>query len=161
MTGSPLDQAFRAIDASAPEAMDFLGPVPEHIVVRAEAFLGIRLPTSYRSFVLRYGQGFAGPYEIYGLRADEPVPETATLNFVDRTLDARRYGLPADMVAVYNLGNGEDYVLDLSRGEDPPMLAWSPAAGGDRTRMDLVEPSFGVFLLEKVRLAAEEATAEP
>lgn len=41
------------------------------------------------------------------------------------------------------------------------MLAWSPAAGGDRTRMNVVEPSFGAFLIEKVRLAAEEATAEP
>lgn len=119
MTGTPLDEAFKIMDEATGEVMAVLGSVPEDIVARAEAFLGIRLPASYRSFVLRYGHGFAGPYEIYGLRPNELVPETTTLNFVGRTLNARGHGLPADMVVVYDIGNGEDYVLDLSRGEPP------------------------------------------
>ena len=159
MDGKPIVEAFAMLDSSPGDLMDFLGPVPERVVARAEAFLGVRFPDAYRAFVLRYGQGFVGPYEMYGLRPGED-PEEGRRNVVERTLDARRYGLPRDMVSVYNLGNGEDYVLDLSKGDDPPMLAWSPSAGGDRSRMDLVEPSFGFFLLEKARRAADEANLD-
>lgn len=145
-----LAKAAAVIESSPGDLMDFSGPASVGKIAHAEAILGVTFPAAYREFLERYGQGSAGSSEIYGLSSGDAEPGMDSLDVVHMTLSNRKYGLPQDLVVVYSLGNGEDYVLDPAMGKDPPLYAWSPGVDSDRTLLEMVEHSFSSFFLAMV-----------
>lgn len=152
-----LDHSCSLIKASSGDLALFLGPASATKIARAQEILGIKFPSAYREFLEAYGHGMIGPFEIYGITPGDSDPGSDALDAVGLTMADRKFGLPKEFVAVYNLGNGEDYVLDPTMGQDPPVYAWSPGVGSDRTLMDEVYPSFSRFFLDRVEEAMKEA----
>lgn len=151
-----LNQSSSLIDASSGDLALFVGPASATKIARAEEILGVQFPSAYREFLEAYGHGMIGPFEIYGITTGDSDPGSDALDVVGRTMANREFGLPKEFVAVYVLGNGEDYVIEPAMGEDPPVYAWSPGAGNDRSLMELVYPSFSRFFLDKVEEAMKE-----
>src|SRR5260370_37232531 len=50
-----------------PDLMDFVGPRSESLVSTAEQFLSIKFPPDYRRFLLEFGAGSFGSFEILGV----------------------------------------------------------------------------------------------
>ena len=49
----------------------FVGdPVPDDLIQKAEAFLGVRFPDDYRAFLKKWDTLALGPIEIYGVTSD-------------------------------------------------------------------------------------------
>lgn len=152
----PLDQLFEAMRLMMefPDETQVHGPKPEALIERAEDFLGIRFPPSYRTFLSRYGKvGFCGT-QYYGLLHEDddfsarPVatPNVVLVTDKMRTEDA----LPVHLVAVCSSGYGPYFVIDTSRPDtnaECPIVEWLPAGqlGDD------VAPDFAGFLLQEVR----------
>lgn len=156
MGGKRMKYLARASDLidSAPSGLAwFLGSATPSRIAHAEEVLGISFPLAYREFLEAYGHGGFGPFEFYGITPGPSDPGSDFLDAVGLTMLDRKSGLPREFVAVYNLGNGEDYVLDPTMGDDPPVYAWSPGIGADRSLMNQVYPSFSRFLLDMVEEA--------
>lgn len=106
---------------------DWLGPVGEDEVLAAEEALGVVFPPQYRQFLLEYGSGVVGAYEIYGLGGDRNgVPHLLWL--VD---DLEKFGLkrPPQLIPFHAEGNG-DYSAILAaplKGlRQGSVVYWSP-----------------------------------
>lgn len=152
-----LDKAASVIETSSEGIMEFMGPAKAQTIAQAENDLEVKFPAAYREFLERYGQGSAGPFEIYGLKPGDDEPGEEGFDVVSQTSFARTGGLPFEFVVIYSLGNGEEYVLDCTQGDDPPILAWSEGIWDDTSRMEVVEPSFSAFLLDRAERASNGA----
>src|SRR5262249_38608518 len=116
--------------------------------------LGVCFPPSYRMFLLRLGAGDAGGNEFYGV-IDDDFLDSAIPDGVWLTLRGRKdYGLPNSMVVVYELGNGEMFVIDTSQARvdgEAPVLAGMPVGLAESEDGEVVAEDFGTFFLEYVR----------
>lgn len=146
-----------ALMEAARDLMDFVGPRDPALVEAAEAAIGSRFPPTYREFVLRYGAGNFGAFEIYGvIDADfkkGPVPDGIWL-----TLKRRRAGyLPKDLLVIADAGDGADYCIELQDGAVGRVIVCEPGAVlPDKLPREFVANDFGEFLLAGVREELEE-----
>ena len=105
----------------------WFGPVYEAIVASAEESLGVALPEQYRDFLLRYGSGLVGSYEIYGL-GGPPNRVPSLLWLIE---DLQRSGLhrPKSVIPFHAEGDG-DYSAVLAEplcGQPAgAVVYWSP-----------------------------------
>lgn len=109
------------------EFAQWTGPVDEREVVAAEEYLGVPLPSAYRSFLLRYGSGSVGSHEIYGLGC----PRTGVPNLLWLVDDLRDLGLQRrpQLIPFYAEGDGAySAVLAAPLSGHPPgaVVYWSP-----------------------------------
>lgn len=129
----------------------FARGVPELVVVDAEAVLGIRFPPSYRAWLLKYGSGHLGGYELQGLGPEPPSQRDPTEVYVGDVVYLaqlnRANGLPSHLLELLNYEGDEVYYLDLSvvNGEAPVVCR---DAGVPELR--LVADSFSTFLLSEL-----------
>lgn len=132
----------------------FAGPRAE-LVVSAETALGFSLPPSYRVFVGRLGAGSIGGFEIYGL-IREPfsgvIPDAVGYTLRERDAPSN---LPNSMIVIGSDGMGGDYVLDVSKGEEPPVEVWEGGRSIASDQLERVGGSFGEWLLANVKLESE------
>lgn len=156
-------QSDRVPDESVEQALSiceghanahFAGPRGE-LIPTAEAALGFSFPPSYRRFLERLGAGSIGSFEVYGLTR-EPfsgvVPDAVGLTLRDREGPSR---LPHTMLVIGSDGMGGDYVLDMSKGDEPPPVeVWEGGRSVAGHQLERVGDSFGSWLLENVRTQA-------
>lgn len=149
MSMEDLTRALSLIGERAGEAA-FVGPRTELVTRTAEKALGLRLPPTYRRFVLELGAGSFGAAEVYGV-IDADFERSSAPDAVWATLRAREENdLPADLVILgqeddeitclrVRPGDEEGEVLILNAGEDP-----------DRVGTRVVARDFGEYLLARV-----------
>lgn len=123
--------------------------VPEAIVADAESVLGVRFPMSYRWWLLRYGAGHLGGYELQGLAPVMPSerdPSEIYVGDVVRTaLLNRSAGQPPQLLELLDYEGDEVYYLDLSNptpdGEAPVLCRFIETG-----ELESIAPSFAAFL---------------
>jgi antitoxin YobK len=134
---------------SRPELAGFIGPRDEIVALAAERRLGLRLPPTYRRFLLALGAGNFGESEIYGVvdvdfeRSSAPDAVWATLLFREQN------GLPADLVVI-GMADAEVTCLRvLPKAEEGPVLVIN-AENGPEAGTRTAAPDFGAHLLARV-----------
>lgn len=135
------------------ELAHFVGPRPESLIRTAERKLGLQFPPTYRRFLVEFGAGSFGSEEIYGL-VDEELESAVVPNGIGLTLrDRKEYQLPHDLVAVYDLGDGEAFYLDLGAREngEAPIIVYHPGYTSEEQPGEIVAQDFGQFLHDLVQ----------
>jgi len=128
---------------------DFEGAKPEALVAKAEAALGLKLPPSYRRFLLELGCGDINGLEVFGLINDNFEKSTVP-NGIWLTLNERgSIALDPAYVIVGDGGDGTYYALDTRH---PDAFGESPIVrlSVDGTKGEQVAKSFGEYLLNAV-----------
>ncbi|WP_437927535.1 SMI1/KNR4 family protein [Sorangium sp. So ce291] len=152
MSMADLSAAQSLIEAN-PALASFAGPRPEPLVALAERALELRLPPTYRSFVLRYGAGSFGAFEVYGV-IDDDFEIAAAPDAVACTLSERaEHGLPGDLIVVGDSG-GDELLCLLVRDEcgEAPVIAVRTGPEGELLEdAEVLAQDFGQFLLDAVR----------
>jgi hypothetical protein len=126
-------------------------------VKAAEAVLGVTFPKAYRQFLSELGTlDLAGDVVLGIPPARRGGPERSV---VARTIQERTAGvlrLPAGLVALRDLGNGDLDCLHLGKGSDDcPVVTWvHDAPAGLRQRPLRCAPSFRLWLIDRLRDAA-------
>jgi hypothetical protein len=131
---------------------EFVGARPLWVVEKAEAALGHRFPASYRRFLLEYGAGNVGAFEVYGILGDD-LARSGIPNGIWLTQRLRAQGaLPAELVVVSDVGDGACYCLDLATSQpDAPVVVFEPASSPPPRPWGVVAEDFGAFFLDGVR----------
>ena len=134
-----------------PSLGHFAGPMPAAAVAAAEKALGVSLPASYKDFLLRFGAGNFGSFEVFGL-PDPEFSKPRVPNAVWYTLQERKSGLPAAFVALGTDFEGTLYCLDTSAasGDDAPVVSWNAGT------VSPLRPSFSLYLRDGVEGESEE-----
>ena len=141
---SDYDEATELI-AKYPDLADFVGPRDEALVRAAEEALGVQFPPSYRRFLREFGAGSFGGQEIYGV-IDADFEHSSIPDAVWNTISLRRdEDIPADLVAIYATGDGEQ--LCVQSGSSETMLAIWPGSGDEP---EVIASDFGVWFKELV-----------
>jgi hypothetical protein len=132
-------------------------PATHEELAAAEEALGCRLPASYRSFQLEFGNAAHGPVDIYSVR----TPEPSELSIVGINLDERHDTyppLPAHLIAFSDSGGGDLLCFDTSvlhDGETP--VVWWDHEGDEAQHPEPAASSFLDWLEQELH----EMAAEP
>lgn len=154
MSMEDLDRAIALIEAH-PETASFEGPRPKMLVRAAERALGLKLPPTYRKFVIELGAGNMGSSEVYGL-IDADFERSSVPDAIWATLRAREDdSLPLDLV-VLNDEDGELTCLQVRAGaEEGPVLRLYAGEDEARRGAEQIAADFGQYLLTRVEEALE------
>lgn len=127
---------------------DFVGPRTEALVAAAERALGLRLCTTYRRFVLEFGAGNFGAFEVYGVTT-ENFDVASVPNGIWLTLRKREtIGLPHNFVVVGSDGMGGYYCLNNEENdEDGEVIVYYPGV----IHQEKIANSFGEFFLNGIQ----------
>lgn len=148
MSMADLERAL-ALMATRPEPAAFVGARAELVVLTAERRLGLRLPPTYRRFLLQLGAGNFGSAEIYGV-IDIDLERSSAPDAVWVTLLAReRSGLPADLVVIGIAGDEVTCLRVLAKAEEGPVIVINTGPGPEAGTRTLA-PDFGAHLLSRV-----------
>jgi hypothetical protein len=146
---SLLQKALQNISRS--NDSDFEGEKDEKLVRKAESFLGITFPPTYREFLLKLGCGNIKGIEIYGLIDDNftisTIPNAIWLTYVERN----KFNLPPYLILIGQSQEGY-YALDTSRNNadgEAPVIDWHN--GLDPKKAEIVAEDFGEFLINIVK----------
>lgn len=154
MTRADLRDAIDALLAKYAAEVSTAGPQDEALIDRAQAFLGVEFPPSYREFLGRWGALGLGPEEIYGVTGENFEAGRAPNGIWFTAQERDKFGLPAGLVVVVNADGDEYYCIDTTRKRadgESPVVIWDVAS---RTVLGTESPSFGDFLLTRLREAA-------
>lgn len=119
---SRMDQIDRLI-VKYEKNTKFYGPVEEGKIIQAEEQLKICFPEDYRSFLKKYGAGFLGSFEIYGIIPN--LERKSIPNGIWLTEDLREKDqMPESYVAIGFDGFGNYYCIDTQkkRNEEAPIV---------------------------------------
>lgn len=153
-----IDKALRILEENPNLIKSSKGHIDKELIEKAEMFLDIKFPSSYKKFLTHYGFLSLGGDEIYGIIddnfTDSSVPDAIWLTVAQRN----RFGLPHHLMPIYDLGEGTKYCLDVSQmneEQECPVVVW-PINGYEATPVLEVEAeNFGQFLLNIVQEALE------
>lgn len=113
--------AIEIIAANAtqfPERIKMGSGVSEAVIIAAENVLGVQFPEDYRNFLLRYGGGYLGGNEIFGLPPEIEYLEEPDLHVVFVTKEYRRlWEVSSFCVVLMDFDGDEFYVLDCASDE--------------------------------------------
>jgi cell wall assembly regulator SMI1 len=121
-------------------------------IAEAELALGIRLPNSYKSFLLRFGWAEIDSDTLYGLGDDVAQGHTLVKNTFSERYHAHPH-IPHHLVPVMNDGAGNNYCLDTSRphGDECPVVFWDHEHhDGPDQLPEQVSPSFDRWLIDRI-----------
>lgn len=150
-----IEQMDKLIADNADPA-DFVGECQENQVAEVEQLLGVKLPKSYRHFLLKYGSGGLGAEEFCGITRSNK--HAGHPDVVFNTESLRQYELPKHMVVVWNCGADEAYVIDTSQMKDgeAPIIEWIGGLPASKQSLKPVYGTFAEFFVERVRNEIEE-----
>jgi len=154
-----LFDAIEALLKKYPAEVNAVGPRAEALIRRAEVFLGVQFPPSYRDFLKRWGALGFGPEEICGVTGENfetgRVPNGIWFTVQERA----KLALPAGLVVVVNADGDQYYCIDTAQktpdGESPVVIWDVPS----RAVLGTKSPNFGEFLLRRLQETAETIDA--
>lgn len=131
-------------DALAPGFV--AGGVSAEAVSEAERHLSVVFPRSYRLFLLNFGAGAAGGFELSGLLGTEPDPEEPPMwsDVVKRTKQLRRVSggkLPASLIPFSDDGGDYTFFLDTAErdsSDESPIRVLGPGRNCDKVADDFL-----------------------
>ena len=134
-----------------PSLCKFSGPMPAASVAAAEKALGVTFPASYRDFLLRFGAGNFGSFDVFGL-TDPEFAAPHVPNAVWYTLQERKSGLPPALVALATDFMGTLVCLDTGSlsGDEAPVVSWKEG------KITPLAATFSLFLRDGVEGESEE-----
>ncbi|WP_060664541.1 SMI1/KNR4 family protein [Bacillus sp. CHD6a] len=152
-----IKKAFEIIEKHSDEG-DFIGEIQEDLIYSAEETLNVKLPSSYRLFLKRYGVGDIFGEEIYGLGIEEGgVPSMVWITKHFR----QKEGLPEHLVCFYFAGyDNMYYCLDCSNVKDEKddnaaVVSYLSGSPKEAQKFETVFPSFGEFLIRTLEDSIE------
>ena len=138
----------KAILTANKSRADFVGPRSEVLIRKAEDFLNIQFPPTYRQFLLDYGAGNFGPEEFFGVIDEDfessSVPDAVWYTFTER----KEVNLPGELFVIGETGTGELYCLDLNKSHGPVVII---DPGADISKQKEIANDFGAFLLNRIQ----------
>ena len=146
-----IDKMLQEIDAFA------AGGQPEAAIEAAERKLGLRLPKSFRKYLLEWGNISFGPFESYGLTQNCDFENSGIPNCVWFTIKKREaVGLPANLVVFRN--ENDDVYLCLNTGiavndDECSIAKWNNV---NRCIEEVLQISFIEYLAEELRDCLDE-----
>lgn len=132
----------------------FVGPRSETLINLAQDRLSVKFPEAYRRFLLEYGAGGVGSFEIYGVVNDN-FENSGIPDMVWLTLKGRKeWDLPRFLLPIYDLGDGELFCLDLrtQEGDEARVVGYTPGYSSPEQSLDTVAEDFGKLLLNLIHL---------
>jgi hypothetical protein len=134
----------------------FVGPRPVTLINWAQDRLSVKFPETYRRFLLEYGAGGVGSFEIYGvIQEDFENSDFLQLDVVWLTLkDREEWDLPRFLIPIFDLGDGELFCLDLRLLErnEAKVVGFTPGYSSAEQRLDVVADDFGKLFLDQIQL---------
>jgi hypothetical protein len=130
------------------------GPQPEAAIGELERALQVRLPPSYRSFILRFGGLGIYDSNISGIIDGQPLGEGTGWAFGDTQRFRQDSGLPTHLIVVQP-DEDAPYCLDTrTAGSDGeyPLVCFELHSG----HVGRMADSFDVWFVEWLRLQAEQ-----
>ena len=126
------------------DAVDFTGAVTTEEIQKAEKFLNVTFPESYKAFLLDFGAGDIGGEVIFGIVKNKQ--KDADIDMVKITCMEHEYQMPKQMAVIfYDSLDDSLYCLDTSKmceGECPVVSVPS-----DYTNIKIVADGFGEFFI--------------
>jgi hypothetical protein len=148
-----IDILLKQIRANGDE-VTIAGPQPEKAVAELEKTLHIRMPPSYRAFLIRFGaMGIAGS-AISGIQEGKPLAKETGWVYGDTLRLRADSELPKHLLVVQT-DEDAPYCLDTSAAEDDdefPMICYEL----DTQYITRLGDNFGAWFLEWLQLQAEE-----
>lgn len=126
------------------------GPARPELVEQAERMLLVRLPRSYREFLLDHGETH-GRLRLLGLSPTTDLGHPTAEDFVGATRDARsRLGLPGHLLVCAVEADGRLACIDtqLTKDDEGPVVIWDPTT---RTAQDRAGDSFSEYVITHLR----------
>ncbi|GMO45602.1 MAG: hypothetical protein Ta2G_00520 [Termitinemataceae bacterium] len=148
MTNNDLLKAFDIIEKNGTGF--FKGTMPEELILKAEKYLSLKFPISFREFLKEKGNGFFRGREFYGLVDDDfesgPIPDAIWLTMNERKISSLDQSLilicesPEYYFAIDTsiVNNGESPVIELI-----PCL--------HKRDCEILAPDFGLFFLNEIK----------
>lgn len=132
--------------------------ISDDLIKKAENYLKIKFPKTYKQFLLRFGYISLGGCEIYGIIDEDfinsGVPDAIWFSFENH----KNFGVPPYIIQIYSVGEGTTYCLDTSQMNEEgecPVVAW-PLGGYEETPvLEVVAEDFGKFFLDMVHRQIE------
>lgn len=135
----------------------FVGPKQLILIEQAESLLSVKFPETYRQFILEFGAGGIGSFEIFGIvQNDINHHDYLYIDVVGFTLKARQeWNLPNYLIPIYDLGDGEMFCLDLkvNVGDEAKVVGFTPGYSNATQSLDVVAEDFGKLFLDLIRLS--------
>lgn len=154
MSIDALYNGFKLIEQNDHDDAFFKGEISESLILKAENFLGIQFPQSYRVFLSTKGCGDFRGREFYGIVdgdfENSSVPDAIWLTWrkhMDIHLD-KCLLLIAQSIEGY-------YALDTSKMKDGEcqVVDWIPNIPTEQ--LEIIAPDFGTFFLNEIKEALE------
>ncbi len=135
----------------------FVGPRPLTLIHQAQDRLSVKFPETYRRFLLEYGAGGIGPFEIFGVVQDDfENPDYHHIDVIWLTLKERQeWNLPKILLPVFDLGDGELFCLDLrvDEAKEAKVVGFTPGYSSAEQSLEIIAEDFGKFFLDQIQLA--------
>lgn len=129
----------------------FKGPTSEILIDKAEFFLQLKFPNSYKLFLLELGCGSFMDKEFYGI-VDENFEKGVVPNGIWLTSNERQHSeLDKNLIIIGDSDDGY-FVLDTSKMNDGecPVCNWLPYSTKNTENLEIISPSFGDFFLTEL-----------
>ncbi len=155
MTREELFNSIEALLSKYAAEVNTAGPKDEALIGRAEAFLGVAFPPSYREFLRRWGTLGFGPEEIYGVTGENFETGRVPNGIWFTAQERGKFGLPPGFVVVVNADGDQYYCIDTTQKSadgESPVVIWDVSS---RTVLGTKDSSFADFLLARLQETAE------
>jgi hypothetical protein len=139
--------------AKYPHLKHFAGSQTENAVRRAEDLLAVKFPPIYRRFLLEYGGGYFGAFEVEGI-GWQPSDGSFVSNAIGLTLEFRRkYALPHHLIMLSDEDIFHYYLRldpdDATKEEVVMIDGWD----FEDDEIEVSDATFGDFFLRNVLAA--------
>jgi hypothetical protein len=158
MSIEDLNKAFSSLQNNAELIKSSGKKIDEEVIKKAQDYLEVKFPTTYKKFISKVGFLSLGGCEIYGIIDEDfinsGVPDAIWFSYENR----KNYGTPDYLVQIYSVGEGTTYCLDTSQMNEEgecPVVAW-PLGGYEETPvLEVIAEDFGKFFLDMVQQQIE------
>lgn len=145
---------------------DYIKNVSYELIEKAEKYLDIKFPNTYKRYLKDFGTLTFGATEIYGIINEDfinsSVPDAIWLTMKKRG----DFNLPEQFIQIYSVGEGTEFFLDTSKmknNECPVVSMYVPNFLEDKFSEGLLTieyNNFGDFLLDIIEEELEFQESE-
>lgn len=128
------------------------GPRPAVLVSDMEAVLTMRLPATYRRFLLEFGACELSPVQLYGIPGADLVNRPLPAGIVQTISLREKCKFPLDLLVLGDVGDGSLYCIEARPdGSEGRVVVVEP--GQEPLLRDTVATDFGEFFLAQIKQA--------